>query len=320
MTINDGNDKPAVWVKNLTRKFGDFTAVDNISFNVGKGEIFGFLGPNGAGKSTTIRMLCGIIEQTSGDGYVGGYSIRGENDRIKKITGYMSQKFSLYNDLTPAENLEFYSGVYGMPAAKRRERMEWALEMSGLESRRHDLTGDLPQGFKQRLALGAAILHQPSILFLDEPTAGVDPLSRRDFWELIYSLSASGVTVFVTTHYMDEAEHCDRIAFIDKGILIKLDTPRALKNLQLSGRIFEIIAAEWLKAFNLLRNERRGFGEVSLFGTKIHLNFIGDDFSAVESLLREKNIPVESARHIPPSLEDVFVALLRPAQISDYEG
>jgi ABC-2 type transport system ATP-binding protein len=215
----------AVEVRGLTKKFGDFTAVDNISFVVQKGEIFGFLGPNGAGKSTTIRILCGIIEPTAGEGLVDGFSILKEREQIKSITGYMSQKFSLYEDLTPYENLEFYGGVYGLKSKKRKERVEWALEMSGLESRRDDITSELPVGYRQRLALGASLLHEPSILFLDEPTAGVDPLSRRSFWDLIYKLSASGVTVFVTTHYMDEAEHCDRIAFIDRGRLIKLDSP-----------------------------------------------------------------------------------------------
>ncbi len=304
----------AVSVESLAKKFDSFVAVDNISFNVPKGEIFGFLGPNGAGKSTTIRMLCGIIPPTSGQGFVGGLSIYKDREKIKLITGYMSQKFSLYGDLTARENLEFYGGVYGLPKTERRERIEWALEMSHLKDRQDDLTGALAGGFKQRLALGAAILHKPSILFLDEPTAGVDPLSRRNFWELIYDLSSQGVTVFVTTHYMDEAEHCDRIAFIDKGKLIKLASPAVLKTSNITGRIFEIITPDWLKAIKLLRAKSDQFGMPTIFGVKIHLDFIGNDIIEVEKYLSSQNIKIELTREIAPSLEDIFVSLLSPDQ------
>jgi len=304
----------AVKVHNLTKKFGDFTAVDNISFEVKRGEIFGFLGPNGAGKSTTIRILCGIIGPTSGEGFVDGYSILKEQTKIKRITGYMSQKFSLYEDLTPYENLEFYGGVYGLNSKIRKERVDWALNMSDLAERRDELTSDLPMGYKQRLALGASLLHEPSILFLDEPTAGVDPLSRRSFWDLIYELSRSGVTVFVTTHYMDEAEHCDRIAFIDSGKLIRLDSPSELKQVDLAANIIEIVTDDWLKAFNVLRANTDSFGQVSLFGTRIHLNFTGDDYSLAAVFLDNNNIHVDSIRRITPSLEDVFVSLLKPRQ------
>lgn len=301
----------------MTKKFDSFTAVDNISFDVKRGEIFGFLGPNGAGKSTTIRILCGIIELTSGKGFVDGYSILKERDKIKRNTGYMSQKFSLYEDLTPYENLEFYGGVYGLDSNTRKKRIQWALNMSDLTERRDDLTSDLPMGYKQRLALGASLLHEPSILFLDEPTAGVDPLSRRAFWDLIYDQAQSGVTVFVTTHYMDEAEHCDRIAFIDSGKLIRLDSPAALKQTDLKENIIEIVSDDWMKTFNALREMTKSFGHVSLFGTSIHLGFIGDDYSVVKSYLSDKNIDVKSMRPVVPSLEDVFVSLLKPQRIEE---
>ncbi|MEE9553715.1 MAG: ABC transporter ATP-binding protein [candidate division Zixibacteria bacterium] len=302
---------PAVSVTNLTKRFGDFTAVDDIGFDVCRGEVFGFLGPNGAGKSTTIRMLCGIIKPTSGEGVVGGYSIRKDSDRIKLNTGYMSQKFSLYRDLTPYENLEFYSGVYGLPGNRRRERISWALDMAGLTNRKDDQTGDLPVGFQQRLALGAAVLHEPSILFLDEPTAGVDPLSRRSFWDLIHKLSSSGVTVFVTTHYMDEAEHCDRIAFIDKGKLIKLNSPSALKKEEGMERVYELVTDNWRTAFDLLRKKRDRFGAISLFGTNIHLNLQPEKLAAVTSYLKSEGVEFSPINEIAPSLEDIFVSLLR---------
>jgi len=318
--LNNPGNGIAVVAEGLTMKFGDFTAVDNVSFQVNRGEVFGFLGPNGAGKSTTIRMLCGIIRPTSGDGIVDGYSIRTQNDRIKMITGYMSQKFSLYRDLTPYENLEFYSGVYGLSSDKRRERIAWALEMSELTVRKDDLTGNLPVGYMQRLALGAAILHEPSILFLDEPTAGVDPLSRRKFWDLIYQLSQSGVTIFVTTHYMDEAEHCDRIAFIDKGKLIKLDSPSALKRSGANGKLLEIKTNNWQKAFNLLREQKQKFGMVSLFGTDIHISPRGDVAGEVRALLENNDVMINEIREIAPSLEDVFVSLLRTGAEQELAG
>ncbi len=305
------NDKPAVCVEGLTKKFDDFVAVDNMSFEVAKGEVFGFLGPNGAGKSTTIRMLCGIIEPTAGGGSVGGYSILKERSSIKLITGYMSQKFSLYDDLTAFENLEFFGGVYGLAGHERRQRIEWALSMSNLVDRRNDLTGNLSGGFKQRLALGAALLHNPSILFLDEPTAGIDPLSRRDFWDLIYELSSSGATVFITTHYMDEAEHCDRIALIDEGRLIRLDSPSALKQSSITGRIYEISVSDWRIGFDLLRREELRFGRCSLFGSKIHLDYDGEDIEQVRSFLTRRGIEEVSIREISASLEDAFINVLR---------
>lgn len=223
------NPDCAVSLHNLEKRFGDFTAVNRISLEVRKGEIFGFLGPNGAGKSTTIRMLCGIITPTAGSGSVAGFDIVREPEAIKRNIGYMSQKFSLYEDLTVEENIDFYSGIYRIPAEKKQARKEWVLDMAGLTARRTTKTGTLSGGWKQRLALGCAVLHEPPIIFLDEPTSGVDPVSRRAFWELIYLLSDKGVTVFVTTHYLDEAEYCDRLALIYRGEIIALGTPEELK-------------------------------------------------------------------------------------------
>ncbi len=222
-------DAYAVVVDNLEKRFGRFVAVDRISFQVPKGEVFGFLGPNGAGKSTTIRMLCGILRPSGGSGTVAGFDIHTQPEQIKANIGYMSQKFSLYQDLTVEENIDFYSGIYRIPPEKKRARKEWVIEMAGLAEHRRRPTAILSGGWKQRLALGCAILHEPPIIFLDEPTSGVDPISRRQFWDLIYELSGQGVTIFVTTHYMDEAEYCDRLGLIYRGELIALDTPRALK-------------------------------------------------------------------------------------------
>ena len=220
---------PSIVVRDLTKKFGSFTAVDRISFEVPKGEIFGFLGPNGAGKSTTIRMLCGILQPTSGEARVGGFSVTTESEEIKKIIGYMSQKFTLYNDLTVEENIAFHGGIRRLPPAVLAERKRWVLKMAGLVGRERALARELSGGWKQRLALGCAILHRPQILFLDEPTASVDPVSRRDFWDLIYELSGEGTTTFVTSHYMDEVERCHRLAIIYAGVIIALGSPRELK-------------------------------------------------------------------------------------------
>ncbi len=219
----------AVSLEGLGRRFGDFVAVNQISLQVPKGEIFGFLGPNGAGKSTTIRMLCGILEPTSGNGHVAGFDVREQAELIKENIGYMSQKFSLYEDLTVEENIAFYGGIYRLPGAELKKRADWVVEMAGLTERRHSKAGELSAGWRQRLALGCALLHRPPIIFLDEPTSGVDPLNRRRFWQLIHSLAAEGVTVFVTTHYMDEAEYCDRLALIYRGELVAVGSPHDLK-------------------------------------------------------------------------------------------
>jgi ABC-2 type transport system ATP-binding protein len=220
---------PAVFLENLTKRFDSFTAVNAVSLSVPRGQIFGFLGPNGAGKSTTIRMLCGILSPTSGSGSVAGFDIVTQPERIKENIGYMSQRFSLYEDLTVEENIAFYGGIYRIPSQRLKERAEWVIRMAGLSERRHSKAGELSGGWRQRLALGCAILHEPAIVFLDEPTSGVDPLSRRNFWELIRSMAAGGVTVFVTTHYMDEAEYCDRLALIYHGELVAVGTPLELK-------------------------------------------------------------------------------------------
>jgi ABC-2 type transport system ATP-binding protein len=220
---------PAVVIEDLVKRFGKFTAVDHVSLSVSKGEIFGFLGPNGAGKSTTIRMLCGLLTPTSGRASVAGFDVASQPEKIRENIGYMSQKFSLYDDLTVEENIEFFSGIYGVAKDKREQRKEYVLDMAGIRERRDSLTGLLAGGWKQRLALGCAILHEPPILFLDEPTSGVDPIARRSFWDLIYTLSEAGNTVFVSTHYMEEAEYCHRLALMYKGRVIALGTPEELK-------------------------------------------------------------------------------------------
>jgi ABC-2 type transport system ATP-binding protein len=219
----------AVELDGITKKFGDFTAVDHVTLAVGRGEIFGFLGPNGAGKSTAIRILCGLLSPTSGRANVGGFDVGRESERVKQSIGYMSQRFSLYDDLTVEENIDFFSGIYGVPPERRVERKEYALRMAGLEAERGRMTRQLAGGWKQRLALGCAILHEPPIVFLDEPTSGVDPIARRQFWDLIYAMAGAGQTVFVTTHYMDEAEYCHRVALMYRGKMIALGTPADLK-------------------------------------------------------------------------------------------
>ena len=221
--------QPAVEVVNLVKRFGSFCAVDHVSLQVQPGEIFGFLGPNGAGKSTTIRILCGLLAPTEGSARVGGFDVASDSESVKKNIGYMSQKFSLYDDLSVLENIDFFAGVYGVPRGRRKEREEYVLRMAGIEEKRDMMTHLLAGGWKQRLALGCAILHEPPILFLDEPTSGVDPISRRKFWDLIYELSGRGVTIFVTTHYMDEAEYCGRVSIMDAGKIAALGTPAELK-------------------------------------------------------------------------------------------
>ncbi len=308
----------AVEIKELVKTFGSFTAVDHISLKVKKGEIFGFLGPNGAGKSTTIRMLCAILMPTSGEGWVGGFNIYKEPEKIKQNIGYMSQKFSLYEDLTVEENLDFYSGIYRLPKKTSAQRKEWALEMAGLKDRRTSLTQTLAGGWKQRLALGCAILHQPSILFLDEPTSGVDPLSRRRFWDLIYGMAGGEVTVFVTTHYMDEAEYCDRLALIDEGKIIVLGTPTELKTHYMSEAVWELETDRLNESLTLLResagtiHELPPFSEVAVFGNTLHMIVEEkEDLSlSVPTFLATHGIPPRRLERIEPSLEDVFVSLV----------
>ena len=286
-------DEPAVRVENLTKTFGGFTAVDGVSFEVAAKEVFGFLGPNGAGKTTTIKILTGLVPPTSGKGTVAGFDIRSQGKEIKRHIGYMSQLFSLYADLTVEENIAFFSGLYGVPRARRAERRDWVLEMAGLAEQRRRTTGELSLGWKQRLALGCAVLHEPPILFLDEPTSGVDPISRRDFWDLIYTLAAGGTTVFVTTHYMEEAEYCHRLALMNRGKLIALDTPAHLRE-NLRQPLLEIRAGDSTRAVEALQGQP-GVAEVGLFGRALHVTLReGEDVAAARSrisaLLRAKGI------------------------------
>ncbi len=300
----------AIDVQNLTRKFGKFTAVDHISFQVERGKIFGFLGANGAGKSTTIRMLCGLLTPTEGTAMVGGYNIETETEAVKQSIGYMSQKFSLYEDLTVEENIRFFGGVYGLPETRLRERMEWIADMAGLRGRERSLTKTLSGGWKQRLALGCAILHEPQIVFLDEPTSGVDPISRRKFWDLINQLSEDGVTILVTTHYLDEAEYCNDILLINGGHLIATGSPKQLKERHITYTIFEADVSDIVTALELLRRESWVI-EISLFGTYLHVG-VEDESTApakISSVLLKHGIVVRRIEKITPSLEDVFLHL-----------
>ncbi len=260
----------SIEVKELSKIFGDFKAVDKVSFSVEKGEVFGFLGANGAGKSTTIRMLCGILEPSDGDALVSGFSIMNEPDKVKQNIGYMSQRFSLYNDLTVEENINFFGGVYGLYGKELAERKEWVLNISNLKGDEKILTGSLPGGIKQRLALGTAVIHRPAIVFLDEPTSGVDPISRRSFWDLINELSSGGTTVLVTTHYLEEAEFCNNIILMNAGRLIAEGNPKELKTNYLKNPIYEIECDRVVDAMELL--EKQNFvDDTSIFGNQIHV-------------------------------------------------
>lgn len=310
----------SIEVKNLSKVFGNFTSVNNISFEVKEGEVFGFLGSNGAGKSTTIKMLCGILEPTSGDALVGGFSIATQPDEVKRKIGYMSQKFSLYNDLTVNENINFFGGVYGLQNDLLKERKKWVLEISGLEGRENTLTSSLSVGFKQRLALGCAVIHEPKIIFLDEPTGGVDPISRRKFWDLITALSEKGTTVFVTTHYLDEAEFCGRIILIDAGILIAAGSPKELKKEYIKNKVIQLDCSDIYKAAEILE-KKKITDSVSIFGNSLHLTmkapvssetiFAEDEIKIITDLLSEDNeIMIYHISEITPSLEDVFLYLV----------
>lgn len=301
----------AVTMQNLVKRFGDFVAVNNVSLQVARGEIFGFLGPNGAGKSTTIRILCGLLAPTSGAASVAGYDVEREPEGVKHSIGYMSQKFTLYDDLTVEENIDFFSGIYGVPRALRAERKEYALRLSHLAERRSELTAMLPGGFKQRLALGCAILHQPPVLFLDEPTSGVDPIARRDFWDLIYALSEKGHTVFVSTHYMDEAEYCHRLALMYRGSVIALGTPAELKR-DLGGfALLQLEAADLLGSIEALEGLPE-IDDVAVFGSGLHVRTT--DAAAADRVIRDrlasKQIHIHRLKPITASLEDVFVSLI----------
>jgi ABC-2 type transport system ATP-binding protein len=301
----------AVTLCDLEKRFGDFTAVNRISLDVKRGEIFGFLGPNGAGKSTTIRMMCGILQPSAGSGTVAGFDIVRQPEEIKKHIGYMSQKFSLYEDLTVEENIDFYSGIYRIPASKKAERKEWVIRMADLTEHRTSKTAILSAGWKQRLALGCAVLHEPSIIFLDEPTSGVDPVSRRNFWDLIYHLAGEGVTVFVTTHYMDEAEYCDRLGLVYRGELIALGTSRELKTHFMEEVVVEVLCDRPQDAMETIE-ATPGIRHAALFGRTLHVVVQQADEAMLlmGRALADAGFTVEGMERIVPSLEDVFVSLI----------
>lgn len=308
----------AVEARELTRRFGDFVAVDRVSFSVAPGEVFGFLGPNGAGKTTTIKMLTGLLLPSGGSARVAGYDVAAESHLVRRHLGYMSQLFSLYADLTVEENIELFAGLYGVRGRRYRERRDWVLETAGLKDQRNRLTGELALGHKQRLALGCAVLHQPPILFLDEPTSGVDPASRRSFWELIYQLAQGGTTVLVSTHYMDEAEYCYRLALMHRGRLIAVDSPSGLRR-RVTVPVWELEVDDAVRAVELLAEEP-GVLEASMFGRKVHV--IGEEPGAIAerivARLEGAGLPVGSLTPVAPSLEDVFVALVRKSSRSDW--
>jgi len=300
----------AIEVNNLVKKFGSFTAVDSISFAVNRGEVFGFLGPNGAGKTTIIRMLCGLLMPTAGGGRVGGFDIANQSEEIKKNIGYMSQKFSLYDDLTVLENIDFYAGMYQTRRETRRQKQEEIIKRAELFGKEDVLTANLAGSVKQHLALGCALIHDPAIIFLDEPTAGVDPLSRRKFWHVIKDLAGHGVTILVTTHYMDEAEQCDRVALISSGKIIACDSPQNLKSSHFQGILLEIECNNVMYGLEVLR-EIPACQDVALYGLFLHVIVEGEDQAPeIESALKSKNIEVKRIEKITPSLEDVFVFLV----------
>jgi ABC-2 type transport system ATP-binding protein len=304
----------AIDVRSLSRRFGDFVAVDDLSFSVRPGEIFGFLGANGAGKSTTIRMLCGLLRPTSGTALVGGVDVAKDPEGVKQRIGYMSQRFSLYELLTVDQNIEFFGGIYGLNGRRFADRRGFVLEMAGLRGRERTLTRDLPGGWRQRLALGCAILHEPSIVFLDEPTGGVDPLSRRQFWDLIDRMSSDGTTVLVTTHYLDEAEHCHRIAIIHAGKLAALGTATELKQAFRDRPLVEVQAAQPVAAMEAL-DRLDAVEKTSLFGTAVHavLRPATDPEQMVRRVLNEAGVEVRSVNRVMPSLEDVFLDVVERA-------
>ena len=300
----------SVVVENLVKRFGDFVAVDQVNLEVRKGEIFGFLGPNGAGKSTTIRMLCGLLKPTSGRAEVVGFDVSRYPETVRQNIGYMSQKFSLYNDLKVIENIRLFAGLYSVPAGILKERIEWVLAMANLKGQENLITGTLSGGWKQRLALGCAVLHKPPVIFLDEPTSGVDPITRRQFWELIHQMAEGGVTVFVTTHYMEEAEYCNRLALIFRGKIVALGTPSELKRDSMKGELLNVDCAPLGDAVEALQSAP-GVMDAAVFGNALHL-VVADATSAapqIRSYLTKRGISITRMEKIHPSLEDVFVSL-----------
>lgn len=309
--IPDNGSDYAVEVRDLVKTFGDFVAVDHISLQVRRGEIFGFLGPNGAGKSTTIRILCGLLRPSGGKGTVYGLDVSTQAEAIRKNIGYMSQKFSLYDDLTVEENIDFFSGIYGVGRERREERKQYVLTMAGLEERKRSMTRLLSGGWKQRLALGCAILHEPPILFLDEPTSGVDPIARRAFWDLIYELSSAGHTIFVSTHYMDEAEYCHRLALMYRGRIIALGPPDALKKELTTHSLLQLDSSDPLESMKAIEGQP-GVLDVAVFGGGLHVavDDPADAAARIREALTAKAIEVRRLEQIQPSMEDVFVAMI----------
>ncbi len=310
----------AVETRELSKHFGAFKAVDRVTLSVQEGEIFGFLGANGAGKSTTIRMLCGLLRPTSGTALVLGTDVAKDPEGVKRKIGYMSQRFSLYDDLTVAQNLRFFGGVYGLAGKAARERQAWALRMAGLEGKEGRLTGELPGGWKQRLALACAVLHEPRVVFLDEPTSGVDPISRRRFWRLIDEMSAAGVTVFVTTHYLDEAEYCHRLALIHAGRLVALGTVSELKSVFSGDAVLEVTAPRAGEALEAIDSAPWAL-ETSVFGTRIHVVVEDADEGRkqIEERLGGAGIGPVAIERILPSLEDVFIHHVEAAEAASRE-
>jgi drug efflux transport system ATP-binding protein len=305
----------AIEVRDLTRRFGQFVAVDHLSFDVRRGEIFGFLGSNGAGKSTTIRMLCGLLRPTAGTAKVGGIDVAADPEAVKQRIGYMSQRFSLYELLTVDQNIQFFGGIYGLTGERLAARRQFVLKMAGLQGRERTLARDLAGGWRQRLALGCAILHEPTILFLDEPTGGVDPLSRRQFWRLIDTLAEQGVTVLVTTHYLDEAERCHRVALIHAGRLAALGTPSEVKGIFKGRPIVEVRASNAVEVMRVL-DEMPEVEKTSLFGTSVHAVLRTDAVTPemLATRLRERGLSVDDMAVVPPSLEDVFLDVVEKAE------
>ncbi len=297
-------------VDGLTKKFGDFTAVNHVTFTVQPGEVLGYLGPNGSGKTTTIRMLCGLMKPTEGTARIMGIDVTKNSEAVKPHLGYMSQKFALYDDLTVLENLQFYAGVYDVPVAEEPKRLDEILHMAGLKGREKTFTRELSGGWRQRLALGCALIHHPPLLFLDEPTSGVDPVARREFWDLIYQLASEGTTIFITTHYMDEAEHCNRVAFMYRGRLLAFDTPAKLKAQYLEGAAWDLDATPLLEAVDTL-SATDGIAQASLHGDRAHVIVKGSEWTPerLQVRLAEKGIAVKSVETVESSLEDVFTLL-----------
>ena len=308
--ITNSVEPISVEVANLVKRFGDFVAVDQINLEVRKGEVFGFIGPNGAGKSTTIRMRCGLLKPTSGRAMVAGFDVSKNPEAVRQNIGYMSQKFSLYNDLTVIENLRLFAGLYSVPQNILQSRIEWALTMANLKGQENLITGTLPGGWKQRLALGCAVLHKPPVIFLDEPTSGVDPITRRQFWDLIHQMAEEGVTVFVTTHYMEEAEYCNRLALIFRGKIVALGTPTELKRDSMKGELLLVECAPLGAAVEALQSAP-GVMDAAVFGNALHL--VVEDAATAMPLLQkflvDRKIAVSRMEKIRPSLEDVFVSL-----------